>query len=197
MPSTGQERNIKIGLSITMVIKMPRHFRRQMVMRAPIVSYKHQQQADITYAGAQANLIYDVYIGGAPGIAAGVAIVPAGNKVYGINVSVNFVQTSSSGNTRINWFMTHLRSGQTVDGEFAASDASNWSNIGLSKARNQVVKSFLSVVGSNDAGPKTWNIRIKLPKMWQRVREGDQLQITFNGAEAGLLVVATRFKSFS
>ncbi len=189
------QKDIKTGLFIIMV--MPRHFVRRMVMRAPIVSYKHQQQADLTYAGAQANLNYLVYQGGAPGAAATVSSVPAGNKVYGINVSVNFIHASGTGSTRINWMLSHLRSGQTVDGDFGITDASNWSNIGLSKVRNQVVKSFVAVAGTEDAGGKIWNMRIKIPKMWQRVREGDELTVTFNATDTGTLIIATRFKSFS
>jgi len=177
---------------------MRRRMRRPMRrMLAPIVSYKHQRQTDVTYTGSSVNQLVTVYQGGAPGGAAQVFEVPAGNKVYSVDISVNYVQESSSGTTRLNWMLVHLRDGQTVDAQFAPTDAANWSNIGESSSRNQVVKSYVATAGSEDAGPKMWNVHIKIPKMWHRVREGDQLQVIFNATDAGLLVIGTRFKSFS
>jgi len=181
------------------MVEMP--FRRRMRMRrpmqAPIVSYKHQRQTAVTYLGAVANQIITVFQSEPPGGQAQVFGVPAGNKVYSLDVSMNFIHTSGSGSTTINWMLCHLRDGQNVDDLFASTDAANWSNIGLSKGRNQVIKSFLSQVGTEDAGPKMQNIHIKIPKMWHRVREGDSLLIVFNASDSGSLVVGTRFKSFS
>ncbi len=166
-------------------------------MRAPIVSYKHQRQEDITYIGTGANNFYTVYTGTGPGSTATPDTVPAGNKVFSVNVSLNYINPEGSGTATINWMIIHLRADQNINTLFAATDASNWTNIGLSLARNQVLKSFLSLVGSEDAGPKLWNVHIKIPKMWQRVREGDSIVIVFNSVTAGPLSTGTRFKSFS
>ncbi len=175
--------------------RMRRSFRRP--MRAPIVSYKHQQQADLTYTGAVANQEYDLYTGVTPGAAAGVSIVPAGNKVYSVNITVNFIHTNQMGTTRLNWMLVHLRTDQTVAGLFAGTDAPNWSNIGLSNGRNQVIKSYVTTAGTEDAGPKQWNVHIKIPKMWHRIREGDVLKVVFSATDTGTLIIGSRFKSFS
>ncbi len=180
-----------------MTMVMPRHFARRMIMRAPVVSYKHQRQTDTTYIGTSANAITTFYTGGAPGATASIGVVPAGNKVFSVNVSVNFVQTSSSGNSRIEWCIVHLRADQTFDSLFASPGGCNWTTIGNSMGRNQIIKSFIGLVGSEDAGAQRWNLHVKIPKMWHRVREGDSLILVFNAENAGALTVGTRYKSFS
>ena len=201
MPKTGGTKSILIG-ECTIMAEMPfgrRMFRprRRMVMRAPVVSYKHQRQTDVTYIGTNANQVITFYTGSAPGATAGVGTVPAGNKVFSLDISVNFVQTSSSGNSRIEWCIVHLRADQDFDTLFASPGGCNWSNIGLSLGRNQILKSFIGLVGSEDAGAQRWNLHVKIPKMWHRVREGDKLLCIFNAENAGALTIGTRFKSFS
>ena len=197
MAKTGGTKSTLDGVCMTMV--MPRRFMRRMrrPMLAPIVSYKQQRQEVVSYVGTVANLEYQLYVGlGAGGVQAPQTAI-AGHKVYSVDMSITFVQTSSSGNSAISWMLVHTRDGQTIDQCYAATDASNWSNIGLSQCKNQVIKSFLSAVGSNDAGPKQWNLHIKIPKQWHRIREGDRLIFVFNGQEPGLLVIGSRFKSYS
>ncbi len=178
--------------------EMPfRRRRMRRAIRAPIVSYKHQRQEEVTYVGTTGNQEYLVYQGTQPGSMSGPQDVPAGNKVYSIDVSQNFTIESGSGTARLNWMLVHLRDGQQVGFLYAATDAANWSNIGLSKGRNQVIKSYVGIVGTEDAGPKIWNVHIPIPKLWHRVREGDELRIVFTGTDPGLLVTGTRFKSFS
>ncbi len=174
-----------------------RPMRRRPMMRAPIVSYKHQQQADLTYGGAVANQEYDLYTGSAPGATAGVSTIPAGNKVFSADITINFIHSSGTGSTNVRWMLVHLRTDQTIAGLFAATDAPNWSNIGLSNGRNQVIKSFISLAGTEDAGPQRWNLHVKIPKMWHRIREGDKLVIVFSATDTGDLTIGSRFKSFS
>ncbi len=195
MGKTGGTKSILIGECTIMVI-VPRHFRRP-PMRAPIVSFKHQRNENLTYVGGNANNQFLIYVGGEPGSQPTPGDVPAGNKVYGINVSVNFIHPEGSGTDTPSWMLVHLRAGQSIADCFSATGASEWSVIGLSSCRNQVLKSFMTIVGSEDAGPKTWNLRIKIPKMWHRVREGDALTLIFNAGATGPLSIGTRFKSFS
>ena len=171
--------------------------RRRVMMRAPIVSYKHQRNENTTYIGTGANNSFVLYTGTAPGETASPNTVPAGNKVYSVDVSVNFIHPEGSGTDTPSWMLVHFRAGQELDSLFANPNASEWSNIGLSLARNQVIKSFMSIVGSEDAGPRQWNMHIKIPKLWHRIREGDILILTFNAQSAGSLSIGTRFKSFS
>ena len=175
-----------------------RHFRRRrMVMRAPVVSYKHQRQTDVTYTGAGANNVTTYYTGIGPGTGASVGQVPAGNKVYSVNASVNFVAGTSNTTGTISWMLIHLRADQELNTLFSSTNAANWTTLGNSFGRNQVIKSYLAIVGTEDAGPRVWNVHIKIPKMWHRVREGDSLIIVFNADIAGNLSIGTRYKSFS
>ncbi len=166
-------------------------------MRAPVVSFKHQRSEPTSYAGLSANHQYNLYTGSAPGSAVTTDTVPAGNKVYSVNVSVNFTLESGSATASLSWMLVHLRADQALNTLFAGTDSSNWTVIGLSNGRNQVVKSYQSLIGTEDAGPRQWNLHIPIPKMWHRVREGDILLISFNSDSGGSLLLGSRFKSFS
>ena len=176
-------------------------FRRRMRMRrpmlAPIVSEKRQKQVDVTYVGTNANFDVLLYRGVKEADTSNVFSVVNGEKVYSVDVSVNFIQESSSGNSVVNWSLVHLRAGQDIDSLFASTGAANWTTIGNSMGKNQVIKSFYTIIGSEDAGPRTWNLHIKLPKMWHRVRTGDELVIVFNASQTGQLSIGSRFKSYS
>ncbi len=166
-------------------------------MQAPIVSFKHQRQEEATYLGNLDNYVYSIYQGIAAGSGVTPTDIPAGNKMYSVDVSVNYISGDGTQAGRSSWMLVHLRDGQTVGSLFAATDASNWSTIGLSKGKNQVIKSFITMNGSEDATPRVWNLHVKIPKMWHRIREGDSLLLIFNGDGAGPLAIATRYKSYS
>ncbi len=176
---------------------MARFQRRRRQMLAPIVSYKHQASAAVTYAGGAVNNIHFVMLGGAPGSEKSGINVAAGCKVYSVDISLTYSLTAGSGTSTYSWMLVHLRDDQNIGSLFAASDASNWSTIGLSKGRNQVIKSFTGIVGSEDSGPRSYNLHIKIPKLWHRVREGDSLVLVFNADSVGSLLNAHRYKDYS
>ncbi len=198
MPKTGGTESILGGACTTMDMfrRGMRRMRRPM-MRAPIVSYKHQRNEDTTYAGGGITNQMNVYEGVEPGAQGTPANVPAGNKVYSVNISLNFIVPSGSGTDTPSWFLAHLRQGQTISILFPGLSATQWTNIGLSKARNQVLKSYMSLIGTEDSGPIRYNVHIKIPKMYQRVREGDILAIVFSAQTVGPLSIGVRYKSFS
>ena len=117
--------------------------------------------------------------------------------MYSINTSVNFIVSGGNATSRIEWCIVHLRADQDFDTLFASPGGCNWTTIGNSMGRNQIIKSFVSIVGTDDSGARIWNLHVKVPKMWHRVREGDKLLLIFNAEEAGALTIGTRFKSFS
>ena len=171
--------------------------RRRRTIRAPIVSYKHQRAEDVTYVGAGSNHQFNIINVIGPGEPSTPTDVAAGHKVYGVNISLNFIHPSGSGTDTPKWMVVYLRADQSIATLFAATNAADWSNIGLSNARNQVIKSFMSVIGTEDSGPRIYNIRVKLPRIYQRLREGDRLVIIFNAVTAGPLSIGVRYKEFS
>ncbi len=182
------------------MVEMPfrrRMSRRMAPMRAPIVSYKHQATTDTSYTGASANSVHRLYLGTSPGSEDTPLTVSAGSKVYSVDVVVSFIHGENMGDTNMSWMLTKLRTDQVVSSLFDSSGASNWTTIGLSNGRNQVIKSYMGQAGSEDAGPKAWVVHIKIPKIYQRVREGDTLDITFNATDTGSLRIAHRYKSYS
>ncbi len=166
-------------------------------MRSPIVSYKHQRGEDSTYAGLGDNNQFNIINVIGPGEPSTPTDVSAGHKVYGVNISLNFIHPAGSGTDTPKWMVVYLRADQSIPSLFGASFAADWSTIGLSNGRNQVIKSYMSIVGSEDAGPRTWNVRVPIPRVYQRLREGDRLVIIFNATTAGPLSIGVRYKDFS
>ena len=167
-----------------------------MQMRAPIVSQKFQRNEDITYVGANANNIYELYEAVATSTPESGINIHYAKKVFSINLSVNFLSGTSNEGSTYSWMVVHLRADQVI-GTLFGSPASTWSTIGNSPGRNQVIKSFMGVVGTEDAGSVRYNNHIPIPKMWHRLREGDKLSLVFNASEAGTLSIGSRFKAFS
>jgi len=99
------------------------------------------------------------------------ADVPAGAHVFGIDVYVNSIVPSGSGHTNYNIAIQCLRSGQL------AIDPIDFATIGLSSQRNQVLHTDMTQLGTEDAGPLKRKIRIKIPKIYRRIREGDIISL--------------------
>ncbi len=163
----------------------------------PIVTEKKQRAETISYAGADANNIYDLYIGINTGLLETTSTVQTGKKVFSVDVSVNFVSSSASITGPYSWMLIKLRQGQSIAAVFAATDASNWTNIGLSNARNQVIKSYMGLVGTQDGVILKQNIHISIPKIMQRVREGDVMALVFSSLIGGTLSIGSRFKTYT
>ena len=171
--------------------------RRRPPMRAPIVTYKHQKNEDITYVGGNANNETILYTGLPPGNLSLVNGVPAGHKVFSVDVSVNALAPDNNTTGTFSWMLIHLRADQSVATLINPSRASGWSEIGLSVGRNQVIKSYMGLYGTDDAGPYRSNVHIKIPKLWHRVREGDQLILVWNSDAATTFSVGFRYKDYS
>lgn len=166
-------------------------------MRNIINSVKNQRQESVTYAGSDANNVYNVYVGVGRGETATTVNIPVGSMVYSVNVSMNYVNSSASLNTTLEWMIVKFRDGQNTGGEFGTPSGASWSTIGLSDARNQVIKSYLAVATPSIGGRYVHNEQVSIPKIYQRVREGDVLAIVFNATQAGLLSIGTRYKWYT
>ena len=166
-------------------------------MRAPITSFKHQHSQNQTYIGTGANLEFEMSLGVNEGTATSPVGVQNGHKVYNIFVSVSALRDASTDGSTYTWMIVKLRAGQTIDSEIAATNAGSWSNIGLSTIKNQVFHTEMGIFATEDAGSVRYNKLIKIPKIYQRIREGDRFVLVFNSAEACLLSLGCRYKSFS
>ncbi len=137
----------------------------------------------------------------AQGVEIGTAVVtnqvPVGAKIYSVDVSVNF--TSESGGTTGNWewFLIKLRSGQSVDTDIAPTSAGDWSNLGASSIRNQIIKSYMGQIGTDDGTILQRNVHIPIPRIYQRMREGDFLVLVFNSSIGGASSIGYRYKTYT
>ncbi len=159
-------------------------------------SVKVQRQEAVSYVGAGLNNDYNVAIGVPVGDTTTTVNLPTGAKIFNVHVVVKFISSTGGDNVGGSWMITKMRKGQTIATEFGAPNGSDWSNIGLSSARNQVIQSYTFLAGTQDAGPYLFDRNVKIPKIYQRLREGDTIIITFNADVVGTLLVATRFKYY-
>ena len=170
--------------------------RRRRVMSSPVVSQKHQHSQNQSYIGTSANLEFLIVEVGLQGIATSPSKVQNGTKIYNIFVSVSAIRDSSTDGSTYSWMLVKLRNGQTID-DIAAVDASNWSNVGNSMIKNQIFHTEMGIFGTEDAGSVRYNRIIKIPKIYQRQREGDSFVLVFNSLEPAVVSLGARFKSFN
>ncbi len=119
--------------------------------------------------------------------------VPVGAHVYSMDISVNYVTGGGAQTGTLEWVLMKTREGQSVVGLITSP---NWTDIGLSNGRNQVIKSYQAVYGTDDSGAIRYNIHIKIPKSFQRMRSGDNFVIAFIADDAGTLMTGARYKYY-
>ncbi len=173
---------------------MPRRFRRRprMAMVAPVkLKNQHDFKASITIGMKNAFVLMTGIKPGAARVLS--SEVPAGNHVYRYNLNLNAIHASGSGSGNIDLYIAFLRSGQTT----ADLPDANWSSIGLSTLRNQIIWSELNQVGTEDAGPYKRKVSVPVPKLYQRVREGDSAVLIWGNSETIEINYGVRFSSFS
>ena len=172
---------------------MPRHFRRKNPMAKFTTSLKHQHALKQTaIIGLKAN--FNVVTSIPPGAARVTGDqVPAGNHVFSVDLYLNFVNESASTAGNVDWYYIILRSGQTL----TEAPQADFSAIGLSTMRNQILWSEALQIGTEDGQLVRRFKHIKIPKMYRRIREGDVHMIVYANDNALNQSFAARFKSYS
>jgi len=177
------------------MVIMPRRFMRR--RRAPMaypVKLKNQHGVEETVIPTN-KAVYVVVNGIAPGAARITgADVPAGGHVYIINVVLNAINTTSADSSSFHFYFAIVRHSQDITVDFPSPD---WSDIGLSNVRNQIFYSDLNVIGTEDAGGIKRKFALKVPKIYQRVREGDRLVMIVKTTDNINASYGWRFSSFT
>ncbi len=166
-------------------------------MRAPIISFKHQHSDILTYVGGNANNEFEINVGTSQVSPVTSLTTPLGNKHYSVDISVNFVNNSTTTATDWGWFICHLRQDQTVTSLYGSSSSANWSVLGAGQGKNQIIVSYMGTTSSINGSMYNFTRHIRIPKLWNRVRDGDKLVLVWNSAQAGVLAIGARFKTYS
>ncbi len=105
--------------------------------------------------------------------------VPVGAfvKMVAVYVNVQSIDGTSAGS--FDYYIATQRSGQG-----AAFPDTQFSAIGLSPVRNQIYHSDMNEIGSEDSAPLRQKFFVKVPKIYQRIRDGDKLIFVMKGAQA-------------
>ena len=172
---------------------VPRHFRR-MRPRTIVQSVKNQFQTDQSILD---NVLIQDFVATATEVGTPTKVtgkeVPVGAIVKSLFISVNFVSGSSNETGNFEWCLMKLREGQSV---VTLITNPNWTNIGLGSGRNQVIKSFMAIFGTEDAGSIRYNLQIKIPRLYQRMRSGDSFVLALQSSAAGSLSTGARYKYY-
>ncbi len=118
--------------------------------------------------------------------------VPVGAKIFGIEIWVQFVSGTGGDAGTFNWYLVKQRENQP----FAQMPTPDFTDQGLSNFRNQIIHSDLAVIGTEDAGPYKFHRRIKINKLFQRMRPGDSFTIGVNPSIAGTLAIGVFYKYY-
>jgi len=146
----------------------------------------NQDQSILAGIAVPVNLVTGVKVNGDIKILG--TEVPAGARVRSIDVYLNLIIPSGSGNGTVVYYVMCRRSGQTV------VPAGSFTAIGLSDLRNQVIKSEMVMIGTEDAGPLRAKFKVKLPKIYQRIREGDTIDLIVNIDNGGEMSAGCRYR---
>ena len=160
----------------------------------PIQSIKNQRS---TVTTAVPNTNIQDFVGLATEVGSQTKIIgneiTVGASVYSMDISVNFVSIDNNETGVFEWVFMKLRQGQSV---IDLITTPNWTDIGLSNGRNQVIKSYQAIYATNDAGAIRYNVHIKIPKIYQRMRAGDSFVIVSRSDGAGTLLTGARYKFY-
>ncbi len=161
-------------------------------------SVKLQRKETSTYVGGNANVVYQINIGKElADVTSNQIDNPVGSKVFGFDISVNFISSTGGQTGTFEWFVWKARTSQSTAGVFADPKGADWSELGLSAGRNQIIKSFMGIYGTEDASAVRYNMHIKVPKLMQRTRLNDVITLVFNASDAGTLSIGSRYKYYT
>ncbi len=114
--------------------------------------------------------------------------VPVGAKVQSMDVYVNAISQTSGDTGTYVYYLAKVKTGQG-----ASFPIPSFTGIGLSKVRNQIFKSEMTIIGTNDAGPLRTKFRQKIPKSMQRMADGDKISLFFIATPAIISSVGVRY----
>ena len=116
--------------------------------------------------------------------------VPVGARIRGITCNLNWIVPSGSGTSTVEFYIIQLRAGQGT-GNIPNAD---WTDIGLSTVRNQIFHTDMGITGTEDAGAFRRSFYLKIPKKFQRVREGDTWTLVYDITDTMTTAHGFRFK---
>jgi len=170
------------------VWEMPRNYLR------PVNSIKHVIDSEgVTTGGANSTtpIASAVVVQSAPFAPVEVVV---GSYVRSFFLSIYIIGATGAGMVGTsNWFIAKSRSGQS-SGSFPGAGQT-----GTSDLRNQIFHEEKGVPGSIDGAPMVFRGVVKVPRIYQRMREGDEFFIrirTSDGTNDGQFCIKAIYKSY-
>ncbi len=170
-----------------------RNFRRTRTMGNIVQSVKNCFEVKITAAAGaiQNNAVAKAVEVGVATKVTGIE-VPVGAKVFSIEVWQGFVGQTGTVTAVVEWFIGKAREGQT----FSSFPDPDFTAVGLSGRRNQIWHQEQSLTGTENASPYKFHRRIKVPKIYQRMRADDNIFISFKSDIIGQYLLGVIYKYY-
>jgi len=146
---------------------------------SPIQSFRqiYDKAATIIGLADETDIVADGSDQNPPGFTNNV--VPVGAMIYRIRLNITVQGASSSDSGKAGFIVYKLRGGQG-----GGTDITNYITLGGTATRNQVFWNQALPYGTEDAGPRSFDRWLKIPKTFQRMREGDNFQVKFTNSDA-------------
>ncbi len=112
-----------------------------------------------------------------------------GSKIFGVFVTIYLYNNADQVAGSLDWYYA-VRRGATTFADFPAPNA-----VGLSNLRNQILHQEKGLAGTISSGaPMVFKGVIRIPRQYQRLREGDIHFISFRSSQAGKFCIRAIYK---
>ncbi len=122
--------------------------------------------------------------------AASTAETATGAKLFSVFLSIYLYNNADQVAGSLDWYYA-VRRGATTFADMPSANATGRSNL-----RNQILHNEKGLAGAVATGgpPMVWKGVIKIPKQYQRLREGDIHFINFRSSQAGKFCIKAIYK---
>ncbi len=151
-----------------------RRRRRMRMMRAPITSFRQIGDLGLSMVGSATE---NTVIGTARTtdvVGFTNTVVAVGSKISRIRIVINAHGAGGADSGFLDWYLCKARGAQNVTTEFPSATA-----MGNSDVRNQIFYTQYDAYTSQDGGTYKHDRWVKIPKLYQRMRDGDNFIIKF------------------
>ncbi len=120
--------------------------------------------------------------------AADVLEVQTGAKIFGVFITIYLYNNADQVAGSLDWYYG-VRRGATSFADMPPANA-----VGLSNLRNQILHQEKGLSGGPNGPPMVFKGVIRIPRQYQRIREGDIHFISFRSSQAGKFCIKAIYK---
>jgi len=161
--------------------------------RIPVKRTKNQTNTDQSIlAGASVGIVIALGVKPTGDVKVTGNEVTAGSIIKQVSCYVNVTPPTAAVDS-LQYYIAMQRNGQ----DFINQLQPDFTSIGLSANRNQVIWSDMDQTGSGEGPTVRKKFRLKIPKIYQRLREGDALLFVIKSAQGSETSIGFRYQWYN